>query len=167
RTPVLALGVSAGSVFAIGSITEVFPASRLGGMASRGEVRLDAPVAKYLPSSAHIPSRNGRQITLLDLVTQSSGLPRMPSNFTPRDSMNPYADYSVQQLYAFLSGYQLTRDIGATYEYSNLGVGLLGHALALKAEMSYEQLVTRRILAPLALTETAITLTPAMRARLA
>ena len=130
-------------------------------------MRLDDPVAKYLPSSTRIPSRNGRQITLLDLATQSSGLPRMPSNFTPRDSTNPYADYSVQQMYAFLSGYQLTRDIGASYEYSNLGVGLLGHALALKAGTSYEQLVTRRILTPLQMKETAITLTPALRARLA
>jgi len=164
---VVAVGVGADNVFEIGSITKVFTASILADMASRGEVRLDDPVAKYLPSSAHIPSRNDRQITLLDLVTQSSGLPRMPSNFTPRDSMNPYADYSVQQLYAFLSGYQLTRDIGATYEYSNLGVGLLGHALALKAGTSYEQLVTRRVLIPLQMKETAITLTPALRARLA
>ena len=164
---VVAVGVGADNVFEIGSITKVFTASILADMASRGEVRLDDPVAKYLPSSAHIPSRNDRQITLLDLVTQSSGLPRMPSNFTPRDSMNPYADYSVQQLYAFLSSYQLTRDIGATYEYSNLGVGLLGHALALKAGTSYEQLVTRRVLIPLQMKETAITLTPALRARLA
>ena len=164
---VIAVGVGADDVFEIGSITKVFTASILADMVSRREVRLDDPVAKYLPSSAHIPSRNGRQITLLDLATQSSGLPRMPSNFTPRDSTNPYADYSVQQLYAFLSGYQLTRDIGATYEYSNLGVGLLGHALALKAGTSYEQLVTRRILTPLQMKETAITLTPALRARLA
>ncbi len=164
---VIAVGVGADNVFEIGSITKVFTASILADMASRGEVRLDDPVAKYLPSSVHIPARNDRQITLLDLVTQSSGLPRMPSNFTPRDSMNPYADYSVQQLYAFLSGYQLTRDIGATYEYSNLGMGLLGHTLALKAGASYEQLVTRRILIPLQMKETAITLTPALRARLA
>ena len=164
---IVAVGVDADDVFEIGSITKVFTASILADMVSRREVRLDDPVAKYLPSSAHIPSRNGRQITLLDLATQSSGLPRMPSNFTPRDSTNPYADYSVQQLYAFLSGYQLTRDIGASYEYSNLGVGLLGHALALKAGTSYEQLVTRRILTPLQMKETAITLTPALRARLA
>jgi len=163
----IAVGVDVDDVFEIGSITKVFTASILADMVARGEVRLDDPVAKYLPSSAHIPSRNGRQITLLDLATQSSGLPRMPSNFTPRDSTNPYADYTVQQMYAFLSGYQLTRDIGATYEYSNLGVGLLGHALALKARTSYEQLVTRRFLTPLGMTETAITLTPAMRARLA
>ena len=163
----IAVGVDVDDVFEIGSITKVFTASILADMVARGEVRLDDPVAKYLPSSAHIPSRNGRQITLLDLATQSSGLPRMPSNFTPRDSTNPYADYTVQQMYAFLSGYQLTHDIGDTYEYSNLGVGLLGHALALKARTSYEQLVTRRFLTPLGMTETAITLTPAMRARLA
>jgi len=125
------VGVGADDVFEIGSITKVFTASILADMVTRGEVRLDDPVAKYLPASAHIPSRNGRQITLFDLATQSSGLPRMPSNLTPRDSMNPYADYTVQQMYAFLSGYQLPRDIGTSYEYSNLGVGLLGHALSL------------------------------------
>jgi CubicO group peptidase (beta-lactamase class C family) len=167
RRRIIALGVDSSGVFEIGSITKTFTASILADMAARGEVRLDDPVAKLLPSSAHIPARSGRQITLLDLATQSSGLPRMPSNFTPRDSMNPYADYTVQQMYAFLSGYQLTRDIGASYEYSNLGVGLLGHALALKAGTSYENLVTRRILTPLGMKETAITLTPSLRSRLA
>lgn len=164
---IVALGVADSSVFEIGSITKVFTASVLADMAARGEVRLDDPVAKYLPRSARVPSRNGRQITLLDLATQSSGLPRMPANLTPRDSSNPYADYTVQQMYTFLSGYELPRDVGSKYEYSNLGLGLLGHALALKAGRSYEQLVTRRILAPLHMSQTAITLTPALRARLA
>jgi len=160
-------GVADSSVFEIGSITKVFTASVLAEMAARGEVRLDDPVAKFLPRTARVPSRNGRQITLLDLTTQVSGLPRLPGNLSPRDSTNPYADYSVQQLYAFLSSYELTRDIGAEYEYSNLGVGLLGHALALKAGTSYEELVRRRILAPLGMRETAITLTPVLRSRLA
>ncbi len=164
---IIAVGVDQAAVFEIGSITKTFTASILADMVDHGEVRLDDPVAKYLPPSVRVPSRNGKQITLLDLVTQSSGLPRMPSNFTPKDSLNPYADYTVQQMYAFLSSYELTRDVGAEYEYSNLGVGLLGHALALKAGMSYEALVRQRILGPLGMRETAITLTPAMRARLA
>jgi len=163
----VAIGVDTGSVFEIGSITKTFTASILSDMVARGEVRLDDPVAKFLPPSARIPARGGKQITLLDLATQSSGLPRMPSNMTPRDSSNPYADYSVQQMYAFLGGYELSRDIGATYEYSNLGMGLLGHALALKAGMSYEALVTQRVLAPLGMRETAVTLTPALKAKLA
>lgn len=164
---VVAVGVDSTRLFEIGSITKVFTTSVLEDMVERGEVRLDDPVAKFLPPAVRVPARNGRQITLLDLATQSSGLPRMPSNFTPRDSLNPYADYSVQQMYAFLAGYELTRDVGAQYEYSNLGVGLLGHALALKAGTSYEELVRRRILTPLGMRETVITFTPAMRARVA
>jgi D-alanyl-D-alanine-carboxypeptidase/D-alanyl-D-alanine-endopeptidase len=155
------------TVFEIGSITKVFTASLLADMVARGEVKLDDPVAKYLPKSVRIPSRNGKQITLLDLSTQSSGLPRMPTNFTPADNNNPYADYTVAQMYAFLSSYELTRDIGAQYEYSNLGVGLLGHALALRGGKSYENLVTDRILRPLGMNDTRITLTPAMKSRLA
>jgi len=164
---IIAAGADSASVFEIGSITKVFTTSLLQDMVDRGEVRLGDAVSQYLPTSVKVPARGDRVITLLDLATQSSGLPRMPSNFTPRDSMNPYADYSVQQMYTFLSGYQLTRDPGADYEYSNLGMGLLGHALSLKGRASYEDLLRRRILTPLGLRETAITLTPAMRAKLA
>jgi CubicO group peptidase (beta-lactamase class C family) len=164
---VVAVGVPADRVFEIGSITKVFTGSILAGMVADGSVRLDDPVAKFLPASVRVPARNGRHITLVDLATQSSGLPRLPGNMAPRDSSNPYADYSVAQMYAFLSSYELPRDPGQTYEYSNLGVGLLGHALALKAGMSYEELVRRRILSPLGMRETAITLTPALRARIA
>jgi CubicO group peptidase (beta-lactamase class C family) len=80
---------------------------------------------------------------------------------------NPYADYSVQQLYTFLSSYELPRDIGAQFEYSNLGVGLLGHVLALRAGKSYEALVTERILTPLKMNDTRVVFTSAMRSHLA
>lgn len=155
------------TVFEIGSMTKVFTASLLADMVARGEVKLDDPVAKYLPPSVRVPSRNGKQITLLDLATQSSGLPRMPTNFNPKDQNNPYADYSVDQMYAFLSGYELPRDIGTQYEYSNLGVGLLGHALSLRAGKSYEALLTERILKPLAMNDTKITLDEFAKGRLA
>jgi len=91
-----------------------------------------------------VPERGGKKITLADLATHTSGLPRLPTNLAPKDMSNPYADYTVQQLYDFLSHYELPRDIGAQYEYSNLGAGLLGHALALRAKMSYEALVRAR-----------------------
>ena len=129
------------TVFEIGSISKVFTALVLADMVRKGEVALEDPVAKYLPDTVKIPARNGRQITLLDLATQSSGLPRMPTNFTPKDPANPYADYTIRQLYDFLSGYQLPRDPGERYEYSNLGFALLGHALALRAGQPWEQLV--------------------------
>jgi CubicO group peptidase (beta-lactamase class C family) len=155
------------TVFEIGSITKVFTSLILADMVERGEVKLDDPVSKFLPPSVTVPSRNGRQITLLDLSMQISGLPRLPNNMKPADMANPYADYDPPKLYAFLSGYTLQRDIGEKYEYSNLAVGLLGHALSLKAGMSYEQLVRTRILEPLGMTSSSVTLSESQKKRLA
>jgi D-alanyl-D-alanine-carboxypeptidase/D-alanyl-D-alanine-endopeptidase len=155
------------TIFEIGSVTKVFTSLLLADMVQRGEVALDDPVARLLPPNVTMPERNGRSITLIDLATHTSGLPRMPTNFTPKDRANPFADYSVEQLYQFLSTYQLTRDIGSQYEYSNLGGGLLGHVLALWAGMDYEALVRSRICDVLRMNSTRITLTPEMKARLA
>ncbi len=155
------------SVYEIGSITKVFTALALADMVRRGEVALDDPVQRYLPEGAVVPSRSGKPITLRLLSAQRSGLPRMPSNFSPANPANPYADYTGDRMLDFLRGYTLTRDPGERYEYSNLGVGLLGFALARRSGTSYEQMIARRILAPLGMRETMVTLTPDARARLA
>jgi CubicO group peptidase (beta-lactamase class C family) len=155
------------TIFEIGSATKVFTSLLLADAVQRGEAALDDPVARYLPPGVKMPERNGRSITLVDLATHTSGLPRLPTNLTPKDPSNPYADYSVEQLYQFLSSYQLTRDIGSQYEYSNLGGGLLGHVLARRVGMDYEALVRSRICDPLGMNSTRITLTPEMKARLA
>ena len=155
------------TVFEIGSITKVFTSLLLADMVERGEVKPDDPVSKLLPPSVTVPSRNGRQITLLDLSMQISGLPRLSDNMKPADPENPYADYDPPKLYDFLSRYKLARDIGEKYEYSNLAVGLLGHALAVKSGLSYEQLVRRRILEPLGMNSTTITLSDSPKKRLA
>ncbi|HYL77883.1 MAG TPA: serine hydrolase [Bryobacteraceae bacterium] len=155
------------TLFEIGSITKVFTSLVLADMIERGEVKPDDPVAKFLPASVTVPSRNGKQITLLDISMQISGLPRMPNNMKPADLANPYADYDPPKLYDFLSHYTLTRDIGEKYEYSNLAVGLLGHALSLKAGMSYEQLVRKRILEPLGMSSTTVTLSDEQKKRMA
>jgi CubicO group peptidase (beta-lactamase class C family) len=145
----------------------VFTNTILADMVIKGEVRLDDPVGKFLPARVHVPEKDGRKITLVDLATQSSGLPRLPTNLNPVDRSNPYADYTITQLYEFLSSYVLTRDVGAQYEYSNLGMGLLGHALSLKAGKSYEDLVKERVLVPLGMSETGITLSPSMKRHMA
>ena len=155
------------TLFEIGSITKVFTSLLLADMVQRGEVALADPVSKYLPSTAKVPERGGRSITLQDLATHTSGLPRLPANMSPKDRGNPYADYTVEQLYQFLSSYELPRDIGSKYEYSNFGGGLLGFALARRAGADYEALVRSRICDPLGMSNTRITLSPEMRARLA
>ena len=155
------------TVFEIGSITKVFTALLLADMVARGEVELTDPVEKYLPPEGRPKSFDSKPISLLDLATYTSGLPRLPTNFSPGNSANPYADYTVSQLYKFLSEYTPRYYPGSHYEYANLGFGLLGHVLSLRAGRGYEELVTSRICEPLGLTDTRITLSSAMRERLA
>jgi CubicO group peptidase (beta-lactamase class C family) len=155
------------TVYEIGSLTKAFTGVVLADMALRGEVALDDPVRRHLPDSVRVPGSDSQPITLRLLAAQRSGLPRMPTNFEPRDPANPYADYDAARLYAFLNGYTLTRAPGASYEYSNLGVGLLGFVLARRAGTTYEELVRQRILAPLGMASTTITLDDAAAARLA
>jgi serine-type D-Ala-D-Ala carboxypeptidase/endopeptidase len=144
------------TAFEIGSVSKVFTSLLLADMVVKGEVKLSDPISKYLPASVHVPTHNGKQITLLDLATHYSGLPRMPSNFS--------WDYSQQQMFDFLSHYDLTRDPGAKHEYSNLAVGLLGEILALRAGTDYETLLRTRITGPLQMNRTAVHLTPEMEA---
>lgn len=156
------------TLFEIGSITKVFTGTLLSDVARRGEVSLSDPLAQHLPDGVRVPSRAGKEITLIDLATHRSSLPRLPTNLAPADVANPYADYTVEQMYDFLSGHELEREIGSAFEYSNLGVGLLGHALTRAAgASSYEALVRRRILDPLRMGETGIELDDDMRAWMA
>ena len=159
--------VDADTIFEIGSITKVFTSLLLADMADRKEVRLDDPAAAFLPGDVTMPEWSGKAITLLDLATHSSGLPRVPGNLNPKDPANPYADYGVKDLYEFLSAYTLPREPGEAVEYSNLGAGLLGHVLSLRAGMDYETLVKVRITEPLGMPDTGVTLSPSMKQRFA
>jgi serine-type D-Ala-D-Ala carboxypeptidase/endopeptidase len=154
------------AVYEIGSVTKTFTATLLAQLVLSGRVTLDTSVARLLPDFK-IPSRGGREITLGELGTQHSGLPRDASNLLPKDLANPFADYDAAKLKAFLAGYELPRDPGASYEYSNLGFGLLGYALTQLKHTTYSALADEEILKPLGMTMTGIVFTDAMRAHLA
>ena len=155
------------TIFEIGSVSKVFTAILLADLVERGVVTLDTPIEKYLPPEVRVPERNAKKITLEHLATHRSGLPRMPTNWKPKDPNNPYVDYTTKDLYEFLSSYTLPRDPGDKYEYSNAGAGLLGQILARLADKSYEQLVVDRISQPLGLNDTRITLSEEQRNRFA
>jgi serine-type D-Ala-D-Ala carboxypeptidase/endopeptidase len=159
--------VDGNTLFEIGSITKVFTTLALANLVVQGTLKLGDRISMLLPDDVKAPTRNGQEISLLDLATHTSGLPRLPDNFAPADMSNPYVDYSVEQLYAFLSNYQLPRDIGSQYEYSNLGTGLLGHLLSLKTGLDYETLVKTQITQPLQMHDTGIQLTAEQQARFA
>ncbi len=155
------------TLFEIGSITKTFTSLLLADMVLKGEVELDTSVQSLLPEGVKMPTRSGKEITLRHLATHSSGLPRLPSNLIATSLENPYANYKGEEMYAFLGMMTLTRDIGSEVEYSNLGMGLLGHVLALKLGQPYEEAIKDRILEPLGMSNTTITLTEDQKALLA
>jgi CubicO group peptidase (beta-lactamase class C family) len=154
------------TVYEIGSITKVFTGILLADQLQRGMVTLDAPVQDYLPASVKLRPKDGVPVTLQHLATHTSGLPRRPGNMSPADRHNPYADYTVGQLYEAL-GQDWLRGPPGQYEYSNFAMGLLGHVLELRAGKTYAELLTERICEPLGMHDTRPTTTAAMLARLA
>jgi serine-type D-Ala-D-Ala carboxypeptidase/endopeptidase len=152
--------IDGNTLFEIGSITKVFTALALMQLSEEKVLNLDDPIAKFLPPTVNTPEFNGKAITLLTLATHTSSLPRLPDNLTPADNQNPYTDYTLDHLYSFLSSYKLPREIGSKYEYSNLGVGLLGHLLSIKADLDYEALISKQITQPLQIQDTRIHLNP-------
>jgi D-alanyl-D-alanine-carboxypeptidase/D-alanyl-D-alanine-endopeptidase len=154
------------TVYEIGSISKTFTALLLADAVARAETRLEQDVGALLPGYA-LPHFKGTPMSLLDLATHTSALPRLPDNLLPRQPGNPYADYSEAELKAFLKGYSLPRAPGVRYEYSNLGYGLLGQALSARAGKPYAELVAERISTPLGLHDTGVALTARMQAQLA
>lgn len=160
------------TLFEIGSITKTFTGLLLADLVRDGSVQLDQPVASLLPAGVSVPERDGRAITLLDLATHTSGLPRLPTNLwldplTEEQLLDPYAQYQVADLYEFLSSYTLPVVPGERFEYSNLGGGLLGHALSFAAGTSYEEAIECRISEPLGLKDTTLHPSAAQERRLA
>jgi CubicO group peptidase (beta-lactamase class C family) len=155
------------TVFEIASLTKVLTALLLADMAKQGQVKAESPVSTCLPDGAKIPQHGGRQITFVDLATHSSGLPLRPTNLESQTALSKYAGYTVEQLYRGLATFQLTRDPGSAYEYSNWGFGLLGNALAHCAARSYESLLAQRVTGPLGMRDTTFGPTGDTRARLA
>ena len=161
------------TVFEIGSVTKVFTAIMLADLVAEGVLRLDDPVQEHLPHQLVIPRHGDEQVTLLHLATHSSGLPIQPPliglfALTTKDFRNPYAEYGTTHLAKTLSRLKLKRQVGSRVEYSNLGIGVLGHALvrAAKAD-SYEALVVQRNCKPLGIKDTRIELSDDQQSRLA
>jgi len=154
------------TLFEIGSVTKVFTTLILADMVEKGEINLNDPIDKFLPEDVSTPSKEGRTITLFDLATHSSGLPRWPDGF-PIWNMDEQYQYDRDEMYEYLSNFELSREIGSKYEYSNIGVSLLGHILSLQAGQSYEELLQERVLDKFGMESTCIKQCDALRDRFA
>ncbi|MDN3549369.1 serine hydrolase domain-containing protein [Mucilaginibacter aquaedulcis] len=138
------------TIFEIGSITKTFTSVLLAYYVNEGKVKLTDPITKYLPDSvAKNPAL--KQVTLQSLSNHTSGLAQVPDNlnFNATDELNPYKNYNKQLLFSYLKTCKLNSQPGERYDYSNLGVGLLGTILSQISGKTFEQMVTELICKPL------------------
>ena len=155
--------------FEIGSITKTLTATLLAAMQREGRIGLTAPVDNLLPETARPGLQSPRPMTLEDLATQHSGLPRLPWGWAMLAGLclrprQPYAWISADVLLRWLRGRRVRR-VGRRYRYSNLGFGLLGLVLARHALCTYEEALRRHVLDPLGMTATGLPSTTAMSDR--
>ena len=167
KTEVGGKEVDENTIYEIGSISKVFTGILLAQQIVDENLKIDGEINDLLPDSIKVPVIGEIEITLGNLTDHTSGLPAMPTNFAAANPNNPYADYSVNQMYEFISTCQPTREVGSEYEYSNLGQGLLGHLLAMNMNSTYEELMVQTIANPLEMNDTRIELTEAMKEKLA
>jgi D-alanyl-D-alanine-carboxypeptidase/D-alanyl-D-alanine-endopeptidase len=176
--------VDENTVFSIGSTTKVFTTTLLADMVNKGLIKLDDPIEKYLPSNVTVPQYNGHKITIEDLATHTSGLPEFPDNYCPsfnpaktavqdsiqyrKNLMNCTKNYTFDEFYQALSNITLSSEPGSKVEYSTFGIGLLGHILTLKSNMSsFDELLDHNILDVLGMNDTSFGLSESQKSRLA
>jgi serine-type D-Ala-D-Ala carboxypeptidase/endopeptidase len=150
------------TLFEIGSVTKVFTALLLAEAVTRGELSLDTPVADLLPE-VDVPTRGGVAITVEHLATHTAGLPRNP--MSPAAAVraqrrarggDPWEAIDRAAVLAALARTRLRRTPGTgRIAYSNLGAGVLGHAVVAAAgSHDFGELVRSRVCAPLGMADT-------------
>ena len=95
------------TIYEFGSATKVLTGILLADAVVQGRAKLDQPAGDLLPAGVKMPAKGDHAITLQDLSTHVSGLPRIPDNMKFSDPHDPYADYREQDLYAFLNKHEL------------------------------------------------------------
>lgn len=145
-------------VFEIGSITKVFTGLLLAQAVVEKKVTLETTVAEALGRDIKFADPRVAAITLKQLSTHTSGLPRLPSNHIAGVvEGDPYANYDEKLLLAYIQGEKL-KDAGPyTCSYSNVGVGLLGYLLGRVYDSTWEKAVMEKVCRPLGLNDTAVT----------
>jgi CubicO group peptidase (beta-lactamase class C family) len=144
------------TIFEIGSVTKTFTSLLLAQQVSKGRMRLNDPVSKYLPDSIPLLSFKGAPIQIVHLANHTSGLPRLPSNIFNGhvDPRNPYKHYVADSLYSFLIQFRPTVPPGTVFSYSNLGAGILGTILEEQYHMDFGHVVIKHICKPLGMLHT-------------
>lgn len=139
-------------VFEIASLTKIFTGILLAEAVLEKKVTLDTTVAELVGRDFRFADARVGRITLRQLSTHTSGLPRMPNNFA--DGFRGYARYDEAQMLAWLAQVELKQDGPHPCSYSNIGVALLGHLVAKQYQRTWTECVLEKVCRPLGLDHT-------------
>jgi len=142
------------SVFELASTSKLFTTSTLQLLVDERQVKLEDKIQTFLKDKVKISS-SGQNTTILHLATHLSGFPSLPNSFIAKmtDERNPYKDLVTQDIYNYLKTCE-DKQAEGNYDYSNFGMGLLGHLLEIKSGTKYEKLVRQKLLDPLQMKNT-------------
>jgi serine-type D-Ala-D-Ala carboxypeptidase/endopeptidase len=143
----------ASRLYEIGSLTKPMTAELLATMIADESVTMATNVGEILQDVA-LPS-SVASITLDELVTHRSGLPRLPRSLGFRlaafFSADPYRWLTASSLLAIFARSERTAPPGT---YSNFGFGILGYVLGKHHRTDYSQALAAKLLRPLGLANT-------------
>ena len=162
------------TLFQIGSVSKVFVATLLARLVEEGQLHYDDTVRSILPTNIVVSAEAGR-LTLYDLVTHTSGLPREPMSPSQLRSYlgylalghNLYAHLTIDYLYRYLRDCHPHRQEPRHFFYSNFGFGLLAHLITVKTGRPITDLVVEKICRPLNMTNSVFVLDDSQQQRLA
>ena len=140
------------TLFEIGSLTKVLTCILMADLERDNKLSFDQPVHNYLSADIPVPELNGRRLTLFQLATHSSGMPRNA------DNLDQFVKYGKEPFHQFLGRCKLESLPGTKYSYSNAAYTLIGEVLENAGGKPYEELLAQRILQALQMNDTRIVL---------
>ena len=137
--------------YELGSTTRTFTGLLLAQALIGGKLRLDDTLGKVF-SDVRFADPRLAAATIGQVAAHRAGLPAIPSNLFPRNADDPYVDFDKAALLAYLAHAHL--DPGnPPYRYSELGLALIGEAIARAYGKDYRSLIASEVLAPLSMTQ--------------
>lgn len=149
-------GIAVDSLSETGSLTKVFTGILLAALVHQNRISLEDPVCRYLPS--WVCSTTLNPVRIIDLATHTSGLPLLPADVgrLKRRVDDPYAGYTFDDFYRYLSQISLERPARPTYAYSNVGFALLAHLMANATQIPFAELMNQEVFRPLGLADSVV-----------